>query len=865
MSTVYLARDHRLQRRIALKVLSPALSREPGFRERFIHESQIAAGMEHPGIVPIYGAGEADGHLYIAMRYVRGTDLRRLLSERGPLDPTRTVRIVRHVADALDAAHAESLVHRDVKPANILLVEGGEGEGRDLVYLSDFGLSKRLAGESGPLTKTGQFVGTVDYVAPEQIEARAVDGRADVYSLACLLFECLTGRPPFRKGTEVATLYAHVRDEPPNVTDVRADLPQELDAVFRKGLAKDPGDRYATCRELASAAREVLDPQGRASGAPPAPWFADRRSAAVAAGLAIVVTAGALAFAITRDRGSPRTEGTATQSSSPSSSPRFATIARPLTSAERRLVALLPPNIAGRCAPYRQPPSVLSEGDDAVGAVACNVDAVDVLYELFDDRGAMDAALGKRAYAADAYGGNCATDVTAQNPYSIGGQQAGRVLCDRISSTSMIAWTDERVLVFAEVVREDLGDVPLYEWWRSAGPVVQGSSAEKDVTGSVPRAPEGTYLTQITKAEDARIQKIAHSTPGLFLGSFGLRLSEGTYDVAQLGRFGFIETGTYVVSKGPRLVLTTECSGGLGSAAYRWRLLAGGQIRLTLDRTYGAATTTGKGQCVPGPYPMTLHLWARAPSGDVVYSTTQDQVVLDSISSLDYTDLSPASGSDQDNVQPVWSPDGSRVAFASNRGGTYDLYVMDADGSNLERLTNEPGDELDPAWSPDGTRIVFHHNPPTGPGPTTLSVLDLADGSITDLYADPSNLGRPDWSPDGTRIVFRDQRRYQGSELGFAETDIYVVNTDGSDLRKIAVERNVRDSDPVWTPDGRRILFWGDRGRTGTAFLSMRSDGSDVRPFGVPLPRDFLTLDWSPDGRGWSSAERGTIRTRSTS
>ncbi len=513
-------------------------------------------------------------------------------------------------------------------------------------------------------------------------------------------------------------------------------------------------------------------------------------------------------------------------------------------------------DIAGRCAPYRQPASVLSEGDDAMGAVACNMGAVDVLYELFDDRGAMDAAFGRRAYAADAYGGNCATDVTAQDPYSIGGQETGRVLCHRTGTESTIAWTDERVLVFGEAVREDLGDVELYEWWRSAGPVVPGSPAEKDLTGSVPKAPEGGYLSLITKAEDARIQEIAHSTPGTFLGSFGLRLAAGAYDVTQLGRFGFSETGTYVVAKGPRLVFTAEGSNGsIGSATYRWRVLPGGRIRLTLDRTYGAASTKGKQAFVPGPWPMSVHPWTRAPTGDVVYSTWHNQMVLDSITTLKYSNLSPPGGSDQDNVQPVWSPDGSRLAFASNRDGDYNLYVMNADGSSLERLTSEPGDELDPAWSPDGTKIAFHHNPPTGPGPTTLSVLDLADGAITDLVAIPGNVGklpgtvgRPDWSPDGTRIVFRVQRRYQGSEVGFAETSIYVVNADGSRLTKLATEGNVGDSDPAWTPDGRRILFWGDRG-SGRAFLSMRPDGSGVRPFGVPLPRDFLTLDWSPDGR----------------
>jgi DNA-binding SARP family transcriptional activator/tRNA A-37 threonylcarbamoyl transferase component Bud32 len=241
MSVVYLAEHVALGRKVALKLLAPQLADDARFRERFVRESRIAAGMEHPNIVPIYEAGEAEGFLFIAMRYVPGTDLGNLIRREVTLDPERALWIIRETAAALDAAHARGLVHRDVKPGNILVVPGEGSEGRDLVYLSDFGLTKRLEGGTGGLTQTGQFLGTVDYVAPEQIEGKPVDARADVYALACVLFECLTGKVPFERDTQVAALYAHLGERPPRVSASRPDVPGEIDEIVAKALSK-PAD-----------------------------------------------------------------------------------------------------------------------------------------------------------------------------------------------------------------------------------------------------------------------------------------------------------------------------------------------------------------------------------------------------------------------------------------------------------------------------------------------------------------------------------------------------------------------------------------------------------------------------------------------
>ena len=207
MAVVYRALDIRLDRWVALKIMAPEAARDQAFRQRFIQESRAAAAVDHPHIIPIFEAGEASGVLFIAMRYVSGGDVRALVSRLGPLNAIRVSNIIGQVASALDAAHASGLVHRDVKPGNMLIgVVAGSGN-PDHVYLADFGLSKQSLSSPG-LTATGQFLGTLDYVAPEQIEGRPVDGRADLYGLACTAFEMLSGTPPFSRDQNLALMWA---------------------------------------------------------------------------------------------------------------------------------------------------------------------------------------------------------------------------------------------------------------------------------------------------------------------------------------------------------------------------------------------------------------------------------------------------------------------------------------------------------------------------------------------------------------------------------------------------------------------------------------------------------------------------------
>ena len=254
MGVVYGAEQLRYGRKVALKVLAPELSHDRQFRERFEQEWRTAARIEHPSIVPIYEAGEAEDGLYIAMRYIDGTDLRALLGRTGRLPVGRALDILAQVAEALDTVHTHGLVHRDVKPANILVASG---EGYEHAYLGDFGVAKQVRTESG-LTQTGAFIGTVDYAAPEQLEGKAVDARADIYALGCVLYQCLTGLRPFEKGSDAATISAHLFEPPPSAHAKRPDLPAELDPVIARALAKPPTDRYPSCRELVRAARDVL-------------------------------------------------------------------------------------------------------------------------------------------------------------------------------------------------------------------------------------------------------------------------------------------------------------------------------------------------------------------------------------------------------------------------------------------------------------------------------------------------------------------------------------------------------------------------------------------------------------------------------
>jgi DNA-binding beta-propeller fold protein YncE len=294
MGVVYRSYDLRLKRGVALKLVAPELALDDRFRDRFACESEVAMSLEHPNVVPIYDAGDIDGRLYLAMRHVEGTDLRALLRREGPLEPAHALAICGQVGAALDAAHARGLVHRDVKPSNVLLDQD------EHVYLADFGLSRRLA-EQAVDAGEGRSVGTPAYVAPEQIEGKLVDGRADVYSLGCLLYECLTGETPFSHGSRLAIAWAHLEEEPPRASERNPSLPSAIDGVIRQAMAKLPEERFPTCTALIRAAEEVLGIRE--------PWMLRRRRLAVVSAAVLVALAASFAVALFA-RGGGRTVST---------------------------------------------------------------------------------------------------------------------------------------------------------------------------------------------------------------------------------------------------------------------------------------------------------------------------------------------------------------------------------------------------------------------------------------------------------------------------------------------------------------------------------------------------------------------------
>jgi serine/threonine protein kinase len=314
MGVVYRATELALDRPVALKLISEDLARDEGFRARFQRESRLAASIRHPNVITVFHAGEDEGVLYIATEFIEGTDLKTMIAQRGSLEPRLAADITAQVAAALDAAHAKGLVHRDVKPANVLIASE---DGGWHAYLSDFGLTKRTTSQSA-MTETGLFIGTIDYASPEQISGQPVDGRTDVYSLGCVLYEQLTGRQPYPRDTHVATMYAHAHEPPPSIREVAPALPPALDEVVQRAMAKAPGDRYPSAGDLARAASAaaagtaVAEPERSVAAGPAAPGGAAstalspdtrpkprRRWLAAIAGLALVVAAALAAILLT--------------------------------------------------------------------------------------------------------------------------------------------------------------------------------------------------------------------------------------------------------------------------------------------------------------------------------------------------------------------------------------------------------------------------------------------------------------------------------------------------------------------------------------------------------------------------------------
>ena len=839
MSVVYLAEHDWLQRKVALKVLAPQLAEDERFRERFVRESRLAASLDHPNVIPIYEAGASGGDLFIAMRYVEGTDLRTLLHEGGALEPARALAILRQVAAALDAAHEQGLVHRDVKPGNVLLANPRGSEAGEHVYLSDFGLTKRSASDSG-ITGTGQFVGTLDYAAPEQFKGGTPESRTDVYSLGCVLYECLTGRPPFVSDNDAGLMYAHLQEPPPPVTADRPELSPEIDGVIMRAMAKAPEDRQASAGTLVDEAARALrvGAAGGADGSEPSRSRLRRLVPILAVAAALV--AGIVVSSLVRNDAPKAASATGLTSpgTGPSPSPAppaFRTVQRALKPEEERLLTYIPDPVAADCAPLDRPEPI----HDELAALACRSEDVEVLYELFPTRDAMNAAFEVNVNNKRASRGDCATDHLAVETYTIGGQRAGRILCYTITrslnhtevlSQSRIEWTDENASIYAHAVRNDLGDLSLFRWWLTAsGPLLPSEDAvrAKDTPPVGARLRDGTYLVTPKKGCVSPGATCAlHVAGTAYWDAFGAGQDPN-------------ETGTLLLEK-PNRVLFVPMSGYCftpgqdpRSAAYTVR---GTSDALTFQNARG-------GTCA-GPRKMVSNraVWTRAPAGTIALEL-QGEITLMDPGGAEVEALAP--DTETRRKDPDWSPDASRIVFAEvTAQGNDDLYLINADGTGRTQLTDEVGDEYDPAWSPDGSLIAFGFDDlGLDAFSTGIFIVDPRTGEVTELVTRRNErLGWPAWSPDGTRIAF--------SAYSQSGWDLYVMDADGRNLTKVHDEpRDLLGMPIAWTPDGRRIVFVSEAPGY-SALFAMRPDGSDARELFPDLRiGDAVAIDWSPDGR----------------
>jgi serine/threonine protein kinase/Tol biopolymer transport system component len=676
MGVVYLAEHIHLGRRVALKTLSGTHAEDPQFRERFIRESRVAAALDHHNVVPIYDAGQHDGMLYIAMRYVDGEDLDALVEREAPLEATSCLDIFHQVADALDAAHSIGLVHRDVKPGNVLLEQ--RRDGRTHASLADFGLTKH-ASSTTSLTNAGQLLGTLAYIAPEQIEGKDVDGRADQYALGCMLFECLTGRHPFQPegDTALAVIVAHLNDPPPPITSLRTDLPAALDDVIGRALAKRPEDRYPSCGALVAAAATAL--RARTEAPPPSSTPVEEAPTPVASPPEPPPQAGSTSKPSASSEPAPSRPAAAAVTSSPPSPPvrwppaASSPGASPASPAEHGGANSDP----GSTAFFSAPPVVEPSGPPqrssrtgvliggllvlavvVVGAFALLRGEPDADVALVDPPDAPPAAPEEDVQADDAVQPDPAPD---EAPEEAGEGATVDDTADGALPTEELAFVSDRD-----------GEYDIF--------VVEA---------------DGTGLRNLTRSPDSDDRQPAWSPDRRHVAFTSDR--DGTFAVHVMAA-----DGTDV----QRLVDTTSFDpawspDGTG-IAYAAPDGTGVQRIMVIDFDTGETrqVTDGAGNAQrphwsPDGTMLTYHSDARGALD--VFVTNAD--------GTQPRNLTEHAGAD---FHPRWAPDGGRIAFGSDRDGARAVFVVDVATGEIRKMTDDPTrDDYEPTWSPDGEWIAF--------------------------------------------------------------------------------------------------------------------------------------------------------------
>ena len=641
MGIVYLAEDD-LGRSVAIKVMAPELVRNEEFKERFIRESQ--AVIEHDNIVPIYEASNYDGFLYIAMKYVEGPDLKSLITEEGRLLPARTVQICTQAAAALDAAHESGVVHRDVKPQNILIERRDDPTVPEHVYLTDFGLVKRVASQSS-FTDSTYLIGSVQYMSPEQIEGRRVDGRSDVYALGCVLYECLTGSVPFEKETEVAVLFSHLNEEPPSVTSKVPVLSESVDRVIAKAMAKDPNDRFLTTGEFAMALQKEL---GISSGRVRSVWAPG-----------VIGTSGKRRRPAGTKSGVPPAAG------------------RPPSLLSRALVAAAAIALffAAWVAPKGTP--TLASKDDGLGDLfaAPPLPAPDPTSGS-DRRGAAvrsGASSGSPRRALDVQPGLAALD------QRVAGLRVSR---ERPTLPAKKVSTPD---IEAPTVPADVGT----EW------LFFTRNAYGDIYMMRPNGKGLRNLTANTSSSEATPDLSADGNKIAFHSSMYWGYDIYTTKLGSAKAYRLTPDNAYDLNprwspNGRWVVYEAHPNWDYNSYTDQWEL-GPGEIRII--RADGRKLRT----LGPGIAPS----WS--PDGrKIVFSRADDLYLVDAAG----RQTTRLTNTTEREVDPAWSPNGKQILFVAGSPG--DLFVMDADGTDRRRLSQTPTqDDWNPVWSPSGDRIAW--------------------------------------------------------------------------------------------------------------------------------------------------------------
>jgi serine/threonine-protein kinase len=842
MGVVYLAEQERLHRPVALKVITPELADDGRFRRRFLRESEIAASIDHPHVIPVYDAGESDGVLYLAMRYVEGTDLASILRGSDGIPPAGSAPLISHIAAALDCAHSRGLIHRDVKPGNVLVSHSGDDDqSTDHVYLSDFGLGTS-ATSLRTVTSTGQVLGSIEYLAPEVISGEPASAAADQYALACLAYQCLTGQVPYPRENGMAVLWAHVHEPVPRVSALRPDLDPAFDDVIAHGMAKAPEDRYDSCGAFARAFVDAAQPPAVVH-APSRPRRSSRllllaglAAAAIAVAVVIATRSGSSAPSAVHSPAPPRVH-VAAQSVAALDPATMSTIAdihvggMPAQlasgagklwiadSRRRAVLSLDPASGHTHTISTRFPPTALTFGGGRVWALLGGVRKIALISP------------NRRVHVAHV-------------PLCC--QGTGAIAADKAHVWAAIEDTTVRVAIRsgrADGFAHDTGSIGLVAvppagaagrtvlwdtdghatvWRRTSGLKV---TATKTVAngGADGRAGALTFYRGHIWVVATALNQVWRFAPRQ--GGGGNRVIQGIdAPTAIAAGAGYVwvasaSRGTVTrIDPDTLAVRMVRLSGHLGGIA-----VAGGRVWVAVQPTDAAKgmsqqpAYSNDGQIIGGGNVERGDAFGWAPDGTrLVYARGGHLWVAraDGIARRQLT-----SGPEADSA-PAWSPNGAWIAFVRSGTSGSQIWTVRSDGSDAHPVTPGLGEDLGPAWSPDGATIAYSHAL-SGEAPRLWVVHDTGTVGVG-AHPEASHLaGPPAWSPDGTELAY--WSTYQGSGVYLLRlhqsVPAMVVNIPGSESQQAA------DTRIAWSPDGRTLIVVAD-GRAWAVY----ADGSGLSP-----------------------------------